>query len=55
MKYKGKEVKVIQEYTTFVLVEVPEGYRTCIHKHELGLIKEKIPGDTNYSIRLPKI
>ena len=43
MNYKGKEVKVIQEYSNFVLVEHPEGYRECISNHDLGLIKEVIP------------
>lgn len=47
MEYKGKEVKLIQEYNNFVLVEHPEGYRECISKHDLGLIKERIPGNKN--------
>ena len=47
MKYKGKELKLIQEYNNFVLVEHPEGYRECISKHDLGLIKERIPGNKN--------
>lgn len=55
MNYKGKEVKIIQEYKDFVLVEHKEGYRECINKHDLGLIKEVIPGDTNYAIKMPKI
>lgn len=41
MKYNGKEVKLIKEYNTFVLVEHLEGYRECISKHDLGLIQEK--------------
>lgn len=40
--YKKKEVKLIKEYTNFILVEHPEGYRECINKQELGLIKEMV-------------
>ncbi len=50
MKYNGKEVKVIQEYNDFVLVEHKEGYRECISKHELGLIKEVIPASKNLNM-----
>lgn len=38
--YEGKELKVIQEFTRFILVEHPAGYRECIDKNELGMIKE---------------
>lgn len=38
--YTEKEVKLIKEYTNFILVEHPEGYRECINKQDLGLIKE---------------
>lgn len=50
MKYNGKEVKVIQEYKDFVLVEHPEGYRECISKYELGLLKEVIPPSKNLNM-----
>ena len=40
MKIRGKEVKVIQEYTDFILVEFPAGYRECISRFELGQISE---------------
>lgn len=39
--YTEKEVKIIQEYTNFILVEHPEGYRECINRQELGMIKEQ--------------
>ena len=50
MNYKGKEVKVIQEYKDFVLVEHKEGYRECISKHELGLLKEVMPASKNLTM-----
>ncbi len=37
--FREKEVKLIQEYTNFILVEHPEGYRECINK--LDVIKRK--------------
>lgn len=40
MIIRGQEVKVIQEYEKFILVEFPAGYRECISRHELGEIKE---------------
>ena len=40
--YKAKEVKFIKEYTNFILIEHPEGYRECINKQDLGLIQEVI-------------
>lgn len=45
MKYKGKEVKIIQEYENFVLIEHEKGYRECVSRHELGLIKEIVPAN----------
>ena len=56
MKYKNKEVKIIQEYTNFILVEHPEGYRECINKQDLGLIKEKVkPPKTDLNVEKVKI
>ena len=40
--YKEKEVKLIKEYTNFILIEHPEGYRECINKQDLGLTQEII-------------
>ena len=35
MVVRGKEVKIIQEYENFILVEFPAGYRECISKFEI--------------------
>lgn len=40
MRVRGQEVKVIQEYKDFILVEFPAGYRDCVSRFELGEIKE---------------
>ena len=50
MKYKGKEVKIIQEYENFVLIEHEKGYRECVSRHELGLIKEIVPANKKLNI-----
>lgn len=42
MKYQGKEVKFIKDYGTYILVEHKEGYKEAIHKHDLGLIRERV-------------
>lgn len=39
MNYKN--YKVIKEYEDFILVEREAGYKECIHKQELGMIKEQ--------------
>lgn len=40
MKYEGNEVKIIKEYKNFILVEHEKGYKECINKQELKLIKK---------------
>lgn len=37
---KQKDVKVIKEYENFILIEHPEGYRECMNKQDLGMVKE---------------
>lgn len=50
MIVNGQEVKVIQEYENFIVVEFPAGYRECISRFDLGQIEavevEKIHGNT---------
>lgn len=40
MRVRGQEVKVIQEYKDFILVEFPAGYRDCVSRFELGEFKK---------------
>jgi len=54
--YKEKEVKLIKEYTNFILIEHPEGYRECINKQDLGVIKELVkPPKSNLNVEKVKI
>ena len=39
---REEKVKVIKEYTNYILVETKWGYRTTVNKSDLGLIKEMI-------------
>ena len=36
---KRKRSKIIKEYNNFILVEHEAGYKECISKHDLGLVK----------------
>ena len=40
--YTYKEVKFIKEYSNFILIEHPEGYKECINKQDLGIVKEQV-------------
>ena len=42
MNYNGKKLKFIKDYGSWMLFEHPEGYKEGIHKHDLGLIRERI-------------
>lgn len=54
--YKAKEVKFIKEYKNFILIEHPEGYRECMNKHDLGLIKERVkPPKSDLNVEKVKI
>ena len=47
MKYNGKEMKFIKDYGSWILFEDENGFKEGIHKHDLGLIKERIPRTKN--------
>jgi len=54
MKINGKEVKILKEYSNFILVEHRAGYKEYISKHDLGLIKERLKVKSNLA-KMPKI
>ena len=49
-------IKFIKEYKNFILIEHPEGYRECMNKHDLGLIKERVkPPKSDLNVEKVKI
>lgn len=45
--YEGKKLKFIKDYGNWILFEDEHGFKEGIHKHDLGLIREKMPKPKN--------